>query len=31
MGLSPPSEPQTRVGGMLRPMLPLLTFNRPSG
>jgi hypothetical protein len=31
LGLSPPSEPQTTVGGMLRPMLPLLRFNRPSG
>ena len=29
MNLYPPSEPQTDVGGLLRPKLPLLTFNRP--
>ena len=29
MGVYPPSEPQTDVGGLLRPMLPLMTFTRP--
>jgi len=29
MNLYPPSEPQTAVGGLLRPVLPLLTFQRP--
>jgi hypothetical protein len=29
MRLEPPSEPQTNVGGLLRPMLPLLAFTKP--
>ena len=29
MNVAPPSEPQTDVGGVLRPKLPLLTFIRP--
>lgn len=29
--LEPASEPQTRVGGMIAPVLPLYPFERPSG